>query len=83
MTLEDIPLVIPALRAQQSVLEFAFETSAIPTTSPFSACMKYVYDTISPRVRRAVVDSEGALQNLVSVRPINRYPSQEYLYFIV
>mmetsp|Transcript_9998 Transcript_9998/g.21086 ORF Transcript_9998/g.21086 Transcript_9998/m.21086 type:complete len:690 (-) Transcript_9998:247-2316(-) len=42
INLADIPHVIPALRMQQSRLEFVYSADQVPATSPFSKPMDYV-----------------------------------------
>jgi hypothetical protein len=42
LNLEDVPLIIPALRMQQSRLDFLCDTRAVPTTSPFVGSLDFV-----------------------------------------
>ena len=42
LNLEDVPLIIPALRMQQSRLDFLCDTRNVPTTSPFVGSLTYV-----------------------------------------
>jgi hypothetical protein len=63
--LSDLPFVIPALRVQQSRLDFLCEASAVPTTSPFAGALEYV-QRYSPVVESIVSNAEGALNGITS-----------------
>lgn len=65
LSLADIPFVIPALRMQQSRLDFLCDVSAVPTTSPFAGGLEYV-QRISPLVESQIVNSEDSLQSLIA-----------------
>ena len=65
LQLADIPFVIPALRMQQSRLDYLCDVSQIPTTSPFAAGLEYVRN-ITPHLEAQVADSEQMLQELIT-----------------
>ena len=64
LTLADIPFVIPALRMQQSRLDFVFDTNNIPITSPFAPCLEYAY-RLAPLIEHEIAHSEEPLQSLI------------------
>ena len=64
LTLSDIPYVIPALRMQQSRLDYYCDVAAVPTNSPFAACLSYV-QKLEPLIEREIYDSEETLQGLI------------------
>jgi hypothetical protein len=64
LTLADIPFVIPALRMQQSRLDYICDSGSIPTTSPFAAALDYVRQ-ISPIIDQQIVESEENLNSLI------------------
>lgn len=64
LTLTDIPFVIPALRMQQSRLDFVYDTNNIPLTSPFAPCLDLVHRW-GPLIEAEIANSEEALQNLI------------------
>lgn len=65
LNLADVPYVIPALRMQQSRLDFLCDVSAVPTTSPFAAGLQHVQQ-IAPRIEEQIVGSEEALKSLIA-----------------
>jgi hypothetical protein len=64
LTLTDIPFVIPALRMQQSRLDFVYDTNNIPLTSPFAPCQELKHPW-SPLIESEIANSEESLQNLI------------------
>lgn len=64
-SLQDIPFVIPALRVQQSRLEYLCDVKSVPTTSPFASALKYAFD-IAPYVLAEITKSEETLSNLIT-----------------
>jgi len=64
LALADIPLIIPALRMQQSRLDFLCDTSNVPVTSPFAGALGYVSRT-APLVERNIEQSEMLLQAII------------------
>lgn len=69
LNLEDIPLIIPALRMQQSRLDFLCETREVPTTSPFAGALRVVSETgvrimaqleVSEEILASTIDSLSA-----------------------
>lgn len=64
LSLSDIPYVIPALRMQQSRLDYLCDVNQVPTTSPFAPALAYVKE-ITPKVEQHVVASEETLNSLV------------------
>jgi len=64
LSLADIPYVIPALRMQQSRLDYLCDVNQVPTTSPFAAALSYVRN-ITPLVEKLVVESESTLDELI------------------
>lgn len=64
LTLSDIPFVIPALRMQQSRLDYICEVSAIPTTSPFAPTLAYMR-RVTPYIEHLIAESEETLNSLI------------------
>lgn len=64
LSLADIPFVIPALRMQQSRLDYLCDVNQVPTTSPFAPALAYVQH-ITPLVEEQIIDSEKTLQDLI------------------
>ena len=64
LSLSDIPFVIPALRMQQSRLDFICDVSSIPTTSPFAGALEYIRN-ITPFLEAQIAASEVTLNELV------------------
>lgn len=64
LSLVDIPYVIPALRMQQSRLDYLCDVNNVPTTSPFAASLGYVQST-SPLLEAYIQESESALNSLI------------------
>lgn len=62
--LADIPFVIPALRMQQSRLDYVFDTGNIPTNSPFANCLQHAHE-LGPLVDEQIANSEEALRSLI------------------
>lgn len=62
--LSDVPYVIPALRMQQSRLDYLCDVGSVPTTSPFAAALEYV-QYIAPRIEEEIVNSEEVLHSLI------------------
>lgn len=64
LALTDVPYVIPALRMQQSRLDYLCDVSQLPTTSPFAPALSYLH-RIEPVIERHIADSEITLQDLM------------------
>lgn len=64
INLEDIPHVIPALRMQQSRLEFVYSADAVPATSPYAKPMAYMVKH-GPLLEREMAAAEEVLSKLV------------------
>ena len=64
LELQDLPHIIPALRMQQSRLDFVCDVSKMPTTSPFTKPMAYLAG-IAQHLEKELVASEAVLQKLV------------------
>lgn len=64
LSLSDVPFVIPALRMQQSRLDFYCEASKVPTNSPFAACLAYMQQ-LTPVIERLIEESEELLNGLI------------------
>ncbi|GMI18014.1 hypothetical protein TrLO_g14548 [Triparma laevis f. longispina] len=64
LALADLPHVIPALRMQQSRLEFLCDVASMPSKSPFVRPMEFC-SRVAPVMESEVVESEGVLMNLV------------------
>ena len=62
--LADVPYVIPALRMQQSRLEFFCDVANVPTNSAFTPVLQYVKNLV-PHVESLIVSSEESLRGLV------------------
>ncbi|CAM9806490.1 unnamed protein product, partial [Chrysoparadoxa australica] len=64
LSLSDVPHVIPALRMQQSRLDFLCDSSAIPHRSPFSKPMEHIHK-LTPVIEEEIMESEGVLSELL------------------
>jgi len=64
ITLADIPHVIPALRMQQSRLEYVYSAEQVPATSPYSKPMAYMMKH-APLMEREIESAESVLSKLV------------------
>ncbi|KAJ1447725.1 hypothetical protein M885DRAFT_541742 [Pelagophyceae sp. CCMP2097] len=62
--LADLPHLIPALRVQQSRLDFICDASRMPTHSPFAKPMKYLAE-ITPVLERELINAEAVLRKLL------------------
>jgi hypothetical protein len=65
LSLADIPHVIPALRMQQSRLDFVFDVGAVPARSPYARPLAYL-QRVLPIMEQEIVASEGVLTELLS-----------------
>ncbi len=65
LSLADIPYVIPALRMQQSRLDFLCDVSQVPTTSPFAPGLAYLQQ-VTPLIESQIVGSEDSLKALIA-----------------
>jgi hypothetical protein len=64
ITLADVPHVIPALRMQQSRLEFVYAADSVPATSPYAKPMSYMMKHL-PLMEREISSAEDVLSKLV------------------
>lgn len=64
LSLSDVPFVIPALRMQQSRLDFLCDVNNIPTTSPFAPILRYIHE-VAPCIENEIVNSEGVIRSLI------------------
>ena len=64
LSLSDIPFLIPALRMQQSRLDYMCEVSAMPTNSEFTPVLQYI-KSITPSIEALIVSSEDSLRALI------------------
>ena len=64
LSLADIPYVIPALRLQQSKMEYLCDVSSLPASSPFAHALEYIM-SISPAIENQIAQSESALSSLI------------------
>jgi len=64
ISLADIPHVIPALRMQQSRLEFVYAADQVPSTSPYAKPMAYMMKH-SPLMEREISCAEDVLTKLL------------------
>ena len=64
INLSDIPHVIPALRMQQSRLEFVYSADQVPATSPYTKPMAYMMKH-APLMEREIFTAEDVLSKLV------------------
>jgi hypothetical protein len=64
LALGDIPFVIPALRMQQSRLDYLCDVRQIPSTSPFAPALAYIHKVL-PLVEQQIVESEDVLRALI------------------
>ncbi len=64
IALQDIPFVIPALRLQQSRMEFLCPVDSVPITSPFAAALDYLQSR-EALLESLIEQSAEALQALI------------------
>jgi len=64
LSLGDLPFVIPALRMQQSRLEYLCDTANVPVTSPFAAAMNFVQQH-EPIIEQLIEESSDTLTALI------------------
>lgn len=64
LTLQDVPYVIPALRMQQSRLDFYCDVNNFPINSPYAGALEYV-NKVLPLIELHVAQSETSLKSLV------------------
>ncbi len=64
IALADVPFVIPALRMQQSRLEYLCNVDKIPTTSPFASALDYLHSH-NPVIEEIILESTGTLEALI------------------
>mmetsp|Transcript_40824 Transcript_40824/g.41690 ORF Transcript_40824/g.41690 Transcript_40824/m.41690 type:complete len:663 (+) Transcript_40824:164-2152(+) len=64
LTLADIPYVIPALRLQQSKMDYLCDVSSVSATSPFAPAMEYMMK-LAPVIENQIHQSEEALSSLI------------------
>jgi hypothetical protein len=64
LTLQDVPYVIPALRMQQSRLDFFCDVNNFPVNSPYAAALEYV-KKVNPLVEAHIGRSEETLKSLI------------------
>ncbi|KAK7240604.1 DNA repair and recombination protein Rad51 [Aureococcus anophagefferens] len=64
LDLADLPHLIPALRMQQSRLDFMCDVSAMPMNSPFARPMSY-FSKVAPVLERELVAAEAVLAKLL------------------
>lgn len=77
LNLEDIPLIIPALRMQQSRLDFLCETREVPTTSPFSGALKVVSETGARIMAQLEVSEEILASTIDSLSATNQAEAKD------
>jgi len=65
LDLADLPHLIPALRMQQSRLDFICDVSQMPLSSPFAKPMGY-FASIAPAMEKELVQAEGVLAKLLA-----------------
>jgi hypothetical protein len=64
IALADIPFVIPALRMQQSRLEYLCNVDKVPTTSPFANALDYLHSH-NPVIEEIILESTNTLEALI------------------
>jgi hypothetical protein len=64
LSLSDIPYVIPALRMQQSRLDYYCDVNNFPLNSPYASALEYV-KKILPLIEIHIVSSEESLKSLI------------------
>jgi hypothetical protein len=64
IALADVPHVIPALRMQQSRLEFVYAADAVPASSPYAKPMAFMMKHV-PLMEREIASAEDVLSKLV------------------
>jgi hypothetical protein len=61
LNLVDVPFVIPALRMQQSRLDYLCDVQSVPTTSPFAGALSFIH-LVNPKIGELIVQSEDTLK---------------------
>ncbi len=82
LNLEDVPLIIPALRMQQSRLDFLCETRCVPTTSPFVGSLDYVSRTaplLDLQLEQAGILLESMIDGMRRDSPAEARQTQQWL----
>lgn len=64
LELTDLPHIIPALRMQQSRLDYICDVTRVPVTSPFSKPLAYV-SRLSRHIERELIRAEAVLEKLL------------------
>jgi len=64
IALSDLPFIIPALRIQQSRLDYLCDTASVPTTSPFAGALAYV-NQHGPLLEGIIANAEDALMRIM------------------
>lgn len=64
ITLADLPHIIPALRLQQSRLDFLCDVSQIPRRNPFLPSLEHIM-SVFPKMEAEIVQSEAVLTEFV------------------
>lgn len=65
LALYDIPYVIPALRMQQSRLDYVSDVAALPITSPFAAVLEYLR-SVQEALESVLLGAEDAIAAAVA-----------------
>ena len=82
LNLEDVPLIIPALRMQQSRLDFLCDTRNVPTTSPFAGSLTYVSNNaplLDLHLEQAGIMLEGIILNMEENDPAEARRLREWM----
>lgn len=82
LNLEDVPLIIPALRMQQSRLDFLCETRSVPTTSPFVGSLDFVSRTaplLDLQLEQAGLLLESMMEDMQRNSPSEARQTQQWL----
>jgi hypothetical protein len=80
LCIEDIPLVIPALRAQQNKLAFLCHSSEMLTDNIFTAPLAHISE-ITNLMEREVIASEGALVALQKQSMLDLDEDPKHMFF--
>lgn len=64
LSLADVPFVIPALRMQQSRLQYLCDASRMPNASYFTKPMEFIH-SLAPVIEDQIYKSEETLQSLI------------------
>ena len=67
IALSDLPFIIPALRIQQSRLDYQCDASSVPTTSPFAGALSYTH-AVAPLCEAYIASADEVIEGIVAAK---------------